>query len=150
MERIQMAHGGGGEMTRRLIEEHILAKLTNPILSKLEDAATLDFATGRICMTTDAFVVQPLFFPGGDIGRLSVCGTVNDLVVMGAIPRALSLALIIEEGFEIAQLDRVLDSIAIAAKEAGVVICTGDTKVVERGRGDGLVITTAGIGGRRA
>ncbi len=103
---------------------------------------------GQVCFSTDSFVVQPLFFPGADIGRLAVCGTVNDVAVMGAELLALSLALVIEEGLALATLDRVLDSIAAAAREAGVPIVTGDTKVVERRRGDGLIITTAGLGRR--
>jgi hydrogenase expression/formation protein HypE len=145
-EQIVLAHGGGGELTRRLLAEHVVPKLANDLLAPLADAAILPRPAGRICLTTDAFVVQPLEFPGGDIGRLSVCGTVNDLSVMGATPRALSLALVLEEGLAIATLDRVVDSIAAAAKEAGVVIATGDTKVIERRGGDGLVITTAGVG----
>jgi hydrogenase expression/formation protein HypE len=145
-ERIVLAHGGGGELTRRLLLDRILPKLTNPLLAPLMDSAILPPASGRICLTTDAFVVQPLEFPGGDIGRLAVCGTVNDLAVMGAVPKALSLALVIEEGLPLAVLDRVVASIAAAAGEADVVIATGDTKVVERGRGDGMTITTAGVG----
>ena len=148
-EHILLAHGGGGELTRRLLDEHIVPKLGNEFLNPLTDSAILSLAPGRVCMTTDAFVVQPLEFPGGDIGRLAVCGTVNDLAVMGAVPRFLSLALVIEEGLPMQVLDRILDSIAATAREAGVVICTGDTKVVERGRGDGLTITTAGIGEMR-
>jgi hydrogenase expression/formation protein HypE len=150
---ITRAHGGGGEMTRLLIEEHILPRLGNRLLNPLTDGAILPAISGRPVFTTDAFVVQPLEFPGGDIGRLAVCGTVNDLAVMGAVPRALSLALIAEEGLPLPTLDRILDSIAQAAKEADVQIATGDTKVVERrhtavpeGRSDGLWITTAGIG----
>ncbi|MBU0754115.1 MAG: hydrogenase expression/formation protein HypE, partial [Planctomycetes bacterium] len=145
-DSVVLAHGGGGEMTRRLLEEHLIPKLGNDFLNPLLDSAVLPAMAGRPCLTTDAFVVQPLEFPGGDIGRLSVCGTVNDLAVMGARPVALSLALIIEEGLPLETLDRIVDSIARTAKEAGVPIATGDTKVVERGRGDGLIITTAGIG----
>lgn len=145
-ERIVLAHGGGGELTRRLIAEHVLPKLDNEWLRPLSDAAIIDLKSGRVHMTTDSFVVQPLEFPGGDIGHLAVCGTVNDLAVSGATPRALTLALVIEEGLPFATLDRVLDSIARTAREAGVAICSGDTKVVERGRGDGLIITTTGIG----
>lgn len=144
-EQVVLAHGGGGEMTRRLIAEHFLPKLGNPLLNPLTDGAVLT-ASGNIVMTTDAFVVQPLEFPGGDIGRLAVCGTVNDLAVMGAVPNALSLAVVIEEGLSLAVLDRMIDSIATAAREASVVVATGDTKVVERGRGDGMTITTAGVG----
>ncbi len=145
-ERIVLAHGGGGELTQRLVAERFLPKLGNALLSPLTDSAVLDLSAGRAAMTTDAYVVQPLEFPGGDIGRLAVCGTVNDLAVMGARPLALSLAMILEEGLELAVLDRIVDSIAAAAAEAGVVVATGDTKVVERRRGDGLMIATAGIG----
>lgn len=145
-ERIVMAHGGGGEMTRRLIAERLLPKLGNELLDPLSDSAVLPEVAGRICFTTDAYVVQPLEFPGGDIGRLAVCGTVNDLAVAGATPVALSLALVMEEGLSLEVLDRVVDSIAAASREAGVPIAAGDTKVVERARGDGLTITTAGVG----
>ena len=144
--QIVMAHGGGGELTRQLVAEHVLPKLGNKLLDPLTDSAVLDRPGARICMTTDAYVVQPLEFPGGDIGRLAVCGTVNDLAVMGARPLALSLALVLEEGLPIAVLDRTLASVADSAREAGVVIATGDTKVIERRHGDGLIITTAGIG----
>jgi len=148
-EQIVMAHGGGGELTRRLLEERIIPKLANDLLNPLTDSAVLDRPGGRICMTTDAFVVQPLEFPGGDIGRLAVCGTVNDLAVMGAVPKALSLALVIEEGLPLTTLDRMVDSIAKAAAEADVVIATGDTKVIERRGADGMTITTAGLGEMR-
>ena len=141
-----MAHGGGGELTCRLVEEHILPRLGNRLLNPLADGAILEATSSRTVFTTDAFVVQPLEFPGGDIGRLAVCGTVNDLAVMGATPTALSLALVLEEGLPLRVLDRVLESIAQAATEAGVLIATGDTKVIERQRGDGLMITTAGVG----
>lgn len=146
IDKVLLAHGGGGELTRQLIEEHIVERLKNPLLSPLDDGAIVPVEGGRVCMTTDAFVVQPLEFPGGDIGRLAVCGTVNDVAIMGARPVALSLALVIEEGLLLSTLDRILDSIQAAAGEAGVRIVTGDTKVVERGRGDGLTITTTGIG----
>lgn len=145
--RIVLAHGGGGELTRRLLADRIVPKLANELLAPLADSAVVDVPAGRLCMTTDAFVVQPLEFAGGDIGRLAVCGTVNDLAVMGATPLALSLALVLEEGLEIAVLDRVMDSIAASAREAGVPVATGDTKVIERGSGaGGMTITTAGIG----
>lgn len=149
-DHIVIAHGGGGEMTRRLIAEHVLPRLGNALLNPLTDGAVLQVPAGRLAMTTDAFVVQPLEFPGGDIGWLAVCGTVNDLAVMGARPAALSLALVIEEGLPLRVFDRLMGSIADAAAEAGVVIATGDTKVVERRRGDGLTITTSGIGEVRA
>jgi len=145
-ERIVLAHGGGGELTHRLLAERILPRLSNELLDPLTDAAVLAPGEGRVCLTTDAYVVQPLEFPGGDIGRLAVCGTVNDLAMMGATPVALSLALVIEEGLALSRLDTIVASIAAAAAEAGVVVATGDTKVVERSRGDGLTITTAGVG----
>ncbi|MCK5796147.1 MAG: hydrogenase expression/formation protein HypE [Deltaproteobacteria bacterium] len=146
-ERIQLAHGGGGDATRTLIEELILPRLGNPLLNPLTDAAIIPVDdVGKICITTDASVVQPLEFPGGDIGRLAVSGTVNDLAVMGATPRALTLSMIIEEGLEKAQLIRILDSVAATAAEAGVVVAAGDTKVIEHGSGDGLYLATAGVG----
>jgi len=146
-ERIILAHGGGGELTRVLLEERIIPKITNELLDPLTDSAVFSVSPGSVCMTTDSFVVMPVEFPGGDIGRLAVCGTVNDLAVMGATPRVLSLALIIEEGFPFALLDRIVDSIAAAAEEASVVIGTGDTKVIEsRSPEPSMMITTAGIG----
>ncbi len=148
-EQIIIAHGGGGEKTRQLIAERFLPRLSNPLLAPLGDSAVLDIPRGRIAFTTDAHVVQPLEFPGGDIGRLSVCGTVNDLAVAGAVPVALSLAMVMEEGLPFPVLDRIISSIAEAAREAGIVIATGDTKVVERQRGDGMTITTAGVGAVR-
>jgi hydrogenase expression/formation protein HypE len=141
-----LAHGGGGELTRRLLEERLLPKLGNDLLGPLGDGAVLPPAPGRLCLTTDAYVVKPLEFPGGDIGRLAVCGTVNDLAVMGARPLALTLAMVIEEGLPMEVLDRIIDSIALATTEAGVKIATGDTKVVEHVHGDGMTITTAGLG----
>ena len=146
--RVVLAHGGGGELTHRLIADRIMPRLANDLLAPLADSAVIAQQPGRLCMTTDAFVVQPLEFPGGDIGTLAVCGTVNDLAVMGATPIALSLAMVLEEGLDLALLDRVLDSIAAAAKAAGVPVATGDTKVVERGTSGepGMTITTAGLG----
>lgn len=143
---VSMAHGGGGEMTRLLIERHILPRLGNKLLNPLGDSAILKQCGVQTAFTTDAFVVQPLVFPGGDIGRLAVCGTINDLAVMGASPKALSLAMVIEEGLSFQTLDRILDSIADTAASAGVVVATGDTKVVERRHGDGMIITTSGMG----
>lgn len=145
-DKVILAHGGGGQLTSDFIEKHIVKKLSNTHLSKLMDSAVLPAFKGSIAMTTDSFVVQPLKFPGGDIGRLAVCGTVNDLAVAGAIPKALSLGLIIEEGFSLALLDEIIDSIASTAKEAGVPVVTGDTKVIEYHKGDGLIINTTGIG----
>ncbi len=144
--RITQAHGGGGEMTARLIEEHLLPILGNKYLAPLTDSAIVDWSAPDVVFTTDSYVVTPLEFPGGDIGRLAVCGTVNDLAVMGAEPLALSLGLILEEGLPLALLDRIVASMAGACREAGVTIATGDTKVIERRGGDGLYINTAGIG----
>ncbi len=145
-EQITLAHGEGGRLTRRLIEEHLLPVLGNTILSSLGDAASLPQITGPLAFTADSFVVSPLFFPGGDIGTLAVYGTVNDLVVSGARPRWLSLSLIIEEGLPFSTLDRIIQSIAAAARIAAVEIVTGDTKVVPRGAVDQLFINTSGIG----
>lgn len=142
---VMLAHGGGGELMGRLIQEHILTALGNRTLRELTDGAVLPSDTSRIVFTTDSFVVQPLEFPGGDIGRIAVCGTVNDLAVMGGRPIGLSLGLIIEEGLDLDRLDRILLSIAGAAAEAGVAVVTGDTKVIERTRGGGLYINTAGV-----
>jgi hydrogenase expression/formation protein HypE len=144
-ERILLAHGSGGSLSHDIVNERILSILGNPILNRLDDSAVFDI-TGSIAFTTDSHVVQPLFFPGGDIGRLSVCGTVNDLAVMGATPLYLSLALIIEEGLPTQDLKNVVNSIKEAADEAGIKIVTGDTKVVNRGNADKLFINTAGIG----
>lgn len=145
-EQVTLAHGEGGRLTRKLIAEHLLPVLGNKTLSSLGDAAELSSTTGPLAFTTDSFVVSPLFFPGGDIGTLAVYGTVNDLVVSGARPRWLSLSLIIEEGLAFSILDRVIQSIADAARVAGVEIVTGDTKVVPRGAADRLFINTSGIG----
>ncbi|MCK5148159.1 hydrogenase expression/formation protein HypE [bacterium] len=145
-DRITLAHGGGGRLSRTLVEDVFLPVLGNDCLNRLNDSAVLNLPDKRIAFTTDSFVVDPLFFPGGDIGRLAVCGTVNDLAVMGAVPRYLSLGLIIEEGFELESLRSIIQSIKDAADEAGVTIVTGDTKVVARGQADGLYINTSGIG----
>jgi hydrogenase expression/formation protein HypE len=147
-QRILLAHGGGGQLTNQLIRDHILPQFNNDVLSELGDAARLDLPSTSICFTTDSYVVKPLFFNGGDIGKLAVCGTINDLAVCGAKPLALSLSLIIEEGFEVATLERILQSIGSTARQSGVSIVTGDTKTVERGSADGLFINTAGIGVR--
>lgn len=140
---ITLDYGSGGKKTAALIDEIIVPELGNAVLNSLGDGAVLE---GGLAFSTDSFVVSPLFFPGGDIGKLSVCGTVNDLAMCGAEPKYLSLALIIEEGLPAENLRRVVASIKSAAEAAGVQIVTGDTKVVERGRGDGLYINTAGIG----
>lgn len=143
---IVLAHGGGGSLTRSLLARVILPRLRNPALDADHDGAVLDFGGSRLAFTTDAHVVRPLEFPGGDIGQLAVNGTVNDLAMCGARPLWLSAALILEEGFSQAVLARIVDSMATAAKAADVTLVTGDTKVVERGHGDGVFITTAGIG----
>lgn len=145
-EAVTLAHGEGGTLSRRLIQERIAQALSNPLLDTDQDAALLPATDRRLAMTTDSFVVSPLFFPGGDIGSLAVFGTANDLAVAGAKPRWLSLALILEEGLELALLDRVLASISHAAHVAKVSIVTGDTKVVPRGVADRLFVNTCGIG----
>lgn len=147
-EKILLAHGGGGQLTNQLIRHHILPQLENETLSELGDSARLDLASSSICFTTDSYVVKPLFFNGGDIGKLAVCGTVNDLAVAGSRPLALTLALIIEAGLELQTLETILQSIGQTARQAGVSIVTGDTKTVERGSADGIFINTAGIGVR--
>ncbi len=144
-DRILLTHGSGGSLARELVEKSFLKVLNNPLLARLDDSAVFDFS-GTLAFTTDSHVVSPIFFPGGDIGRLAVCGTVNDLAMSGARPLYLSLALIIEEGLAMSDLDRVVASIQRAAEEAEVKIITGDTKVVSRGSADGLFINTAGIG----
>ncbi len=145
---VLLSHGGGGLRSRQLIRDIIVRHLANPVLDELDDGACLSIAGKNIVFTTDSFVVRPLFFPGGDIGKLAVCGTVNDLAMMGAEPRYLSLGLIIEEGLPLADLERVIISMRRALDEAGVKVVTGDTKVVERGMGFGLFVNTAGIGVR--
>ena len=144
-EIITLDYGSGGKKTSRLIENIIVPAFSNPALNTLGDGAVLPGA-GEIAFSTDSFVVDPIFFPGGDIGKLSVCGTVNDLAMCGAEPKYLSCAFIIEEGLESEELEKIVESIRDAARSAGVQIVTGDTKVVERGRGDKIYINTAGIG----
>jgi hydrogenase expression/formation protein HypE len=143
---IVMGHGGGGKLGNELVEHLFLPAFRNPALENLGDAAVLDLPAGRVAMSTDSFVVQPLFFPGGSIGELAVNGTVNDLSVSGAEPKFLSASFILEEGFPLTQLAAIVGDMAKAAATAGVQIVTGDTKVVERGHGDGCYINTAGIG----
>lgn len=143
---IQLAHGGGGRLTRELIEREILPRFGSGPLRGLPDGATLPSPGDRMVFTTDSFVVQPLEFPGGNIGDLAVHGTVNDIAVCGGQPKWLSLALIIEEGLPFSVLGRILDSVRAASDACGVVVATGDTKVVARGQGDGLFVNTAGIG----
>ena len=142
MDKITLAHGAGGKFSADLIQEIILPAFDNEILSELHDGAKL----GKIAMTTDSYVVRPIFFNGGDIGKISVCGTVNDLSVCGAIPKFLSVGMIIEEGFSVKNLKKIVESMRKAADEAKIKIVTGDTKVVERGKADGIFINTAGIG----
>jgi len=145
--RVDMAHGAGGRAMAQLIDELFARHLGNEWLAQGDDGAVLPApGAGRLVMATDSHVVSPLFFPGGDIGCLSVHGTINDVAVMGAQPLWLSAAFILEEGFPLADLARIVASMAAAAKAAGVPIVTGDTKVVERGKGDGVFITTAGVG----
>jgi len=144
-EIITLDYGSGGKKTSRLIEQYIVPALDNPALRELGDGAILPGGE-ELVFSTDSFVVNPLFFPGGDIGKLSVCGTVNDLAMCGGEPKFLSCALILEEGFPLKELETILASMARAARQAGVQIVTGDTKVVEKGRGDGVYINTAGIG----
>ncbi|HAU37378.1 MAG TPA: hydrogenase expression/formation protein HypE [Phycisphaerales bacterium] len=145
-ERIQLAHGGGGQLSAELIAEVILPILGSQRPGRLTDAACLSVDAGRLAFTTDSYVVQPLEFPGGDIGKLAVCGTINDLAVAGAQPRALSLSLVLQEGLAISTLRKVLTSAAGAARDAGVEIVTGDTKVVGREGCDGMIVNTAGVG----
>ncbi len=145
-ERITMSHGAGGKATHTLIEAIFLDAFRNPLLEPLEDAARLRVGASRLALTTDSYVVSPLFFPGGDIGDLAVNGTVNDLSVAGATPLYLSAGFILEEGFPVADLNLVTQSMREAAAAAGVHIVTGDTKVVQKGKADGCYINTAGIG----
>lgn len=145
-DKILLGHGSGGKLSAQLVREIFLPKLTSPALAKLDDQAVVRVNNQRLAITTDSFVVKPLFFPGGDIGSLAVHGTVNDLAMGGAKPLYLSAAFIIEEGFPLEDLRRIVDSMHRAAAEAGVEVVTGDTKVVEKGKGDGIFINTTGIG----
>ena len=142
-DKITLAHGGGGAKTERLIREVFQNYLKDPVLSEMDDGALVE---GRLVLSTDSFVVSPLFFPGGDIGRLAVSGTVNDIAVMGARPLYLTLGFILEEGLSLDVLERVVKSISQTAEEVGVRIVAGDTKVVERGKGDGIYINSSGLG----
>jgi len=144
--RIEMIHGSGGRAMAQLVNELFVAAFDNDILRQLNDQACFTLSPGRVVMATDSHVVSPLFFPGGDIGCLSVHGTINDLAMSGARPIYLAASFILEEGLALAELKRVVDSMARASREAGVPIVTGDTKVVERGKGDGIFITTTGVG----
>jgi hydrogenase expression/formation protein HypE len=145
-DTILLGHGSGGKLSAELIRDIFLPAFQNPVLARLDDQAIVNVNGQRLAITTDSFVVKPLFFPGGDIGSLAVHGTVNDLAMGGATPLFLSAAFIIEEGFSMDDLRRVVSSLRQAAAEAGVQVVTGDTKVVEKGKGDGLFINTTGIG----
>ncbi len=143
---VQLAHGGGGRLSQMLIEGLFLKAFGNPTLDSLHDGAVLPVGDTRLAFSTDSFVIRPLFFPGGDIGSLAVHGTVNDLAMCGARPLAISVGFILEEGFSMEELWRITESMRRAAEEAGVSIVTGDTKVVDRGKGDGVYINTTGVG----
>jgi hydrogenase expression/formation protein HypE len=143
---VQLAHGGGGRLMQQLIREVFVRSFDNPLLAQMHDGATWSQSEGTLAFTTDSYVVKPLFFPGGDIGSLAVHGTVNDLAMCGATPLWLSAGFILEEGLSMETLLRVVDSMAQAARDSGVSIVTGDTKVVDKGKGDGIFINTAGIG----
>ncbi len=149
-EKILLAHGSGGKLSHDLIKQIFLPRFTNPFLEPLDDSAKITNRRGQVAFTTDSYVVSPLFFPGGDIGKLAVCGTVNDLSMIGAVPSYLSLSFIIEEGLPIELLKQIVSSVRESAEKAGVSIVTGDTKVVEHGAADRLFINTAGIGWIRA
>ncbi|TES83035.1 MAG: hydrogenase expression/formation protein HypE [Dehalococcoidia bacterium] len=144
-DKILLAHGSGGKLAHDLVEKSFVRALANPLLDKLDDSAVFD-VSGKMAFTTDSYVVSPIFFPGGDIGKLAVCGTVNDLATSGARPMYLSLSFIIEEGLSLKELEKVVNSVRATAGEAGVEIVTGDTKVVTRGSADKLFINTAGVG----
>jgi len=144
-EKILLAHGSGSRLSHDLISKVLAPAIMNPVLARMDDSAVLDLS-GKLAFTTDSYVVNPIFFPGGDIGRLAVCGTVNDLSMSGASPLYMSLALIIEEGLDLDDLRRIMDSVKKTADEARVQIVAGDTKVVDRGKADRLFINTAGIG----
>jgi hydrogenase expression/formation protein HypE len=154
-DKITLGHGSGGSLTGRLIREIILRYFHDPALRRLEDSAAVVMGKTqsrslKIAFTTDSYVIDPIFFPGGDIGRLAVCGTVNDLAMKGAVPKYISLALIIEEGFAFADLEKILRSAAAAARQAGVSVVCGDTKVVDKGKADKIFINTSGVGIIRA
>ncbi|HIJ28070.1 MAG TPA: hydrogenase expression/formation protein HypE, partial [Gammaproteobacteria bacterium] len=143
---VDMTHGSGGRAMAQLIDELFVEHFDNELLRQANDQATFDIPAGRMSISTDGHVISPLFFPGGDIGSLSVHGTLNDVSMSGAKPLYLSAGFILEEGFPLADLDRIIQSMAAASKKAGVPVVTGDTKVVERGKGDGIFITTTAVG----
>jgi len=143
--KILLAHGSGGKLSHDLVGKNLIPPLSNPIIDKMDDASVFEL-NGRVAFTTDSYVVSPIFFPGGDIGKLAVCGTINDLAMSGASPLYLSLSLIIEEGLSFEDLERIINSVKQAAEDSGTKIVTGDTKVVNQGSADKLFINTAGIG----
>lgn len=143
---VQLAHGGGGRLSQMLVERMFVSSFDNAALSRLHDGALIDIGAGTLAFSTDSYVIRPLFFPGGDIGSLAVHGTINDVAMCGARPLAISAGLIIEEGFPMSDLWRVVSSMRDAAAAAGVSIVTGDTKVVDRGKGDGIYVNTTGVG----
>lgn len=145
-DKILLAHGSGGKLMQDLIRELFVKKFDNPLLNQMDDSANLGSPNGHIAFTTDTYVVQPIFFPGGNIGKLAVCGTVNDLATTGGTSKYISVAFIIEEGLPVKDLEKIIDSMAVSAKEAGVTIVTGDTKVVEKGGADKIFINTTGVG----
>jgi hydrogenase expression/formation protein HypE len=145
-DRVLMAHGGGGRLMQNLLEQVFLPAFANPWLDRKHDGAVLETGGGRLAFTTDSYVVSPIFFPGGNIGDLAIDGTVNDLAMCGARPLYLSAGFILEEGLPVADLQRIVQTMRLAAQAAGVQLVTGDTKVVDRGKGDGLFVTTAGLG----
>ncbi len=145
-DKITLAHGAGGKLSQKLMRDVILPAFDNEILRELHDGAVLDRLEGRLVFTTDSYVAKPIFFAGGDIGKLAITGTINDLAMSGAMPKYISVGLILEEGFELETLKKILESMSKAAKEAGVPIVTGDTKVVGHGQCDGIFINTAGVG----
>lgn len=145
-EKIFLSYGEGGKLTHKLINELIVKSFSNPILEKLNDSAVIKLGEEKFAFTTDSYVVNPIFFPGGDIGKLSVCGTINDLSMSGAIPLYITVSFIIEEGFDIGSLKLIINSISQSAKEANVIVTGGDIKVVNRGSADKLFINTSGIG----
>ena len=145
-DRIELDHGSGGEASNELIREKFLSRLDNPYLRPLDDSAVIELQGMKLAITTDSYVVHPIFFPGGDIGSLAVHGTINDLSVQGARPLYITLGMILEEGFPFEALDRIIESISRASRDSGVFVVTGDTKVVPRGQADGIFINTSGIG----
>ncbi len=145
-ERVQLGHGSGGRMSATLLRDHFLPHFGNPILAQLGDGAVVTLGTARLVVSTDTFVVSPLEFPGGNIGSLAIHGTLNDVLMMGAVPAYLTAGFVLEEGLPLALLDRIVRTMADAASAAGVPLITGDTKVVERGKADGLYINTTGLG----